>query len=44
MIKYTKVEGLENANWVLIDSGDILINIFKPEVRDYYQLEKMWLV
>ena len=40
----SKVEGLENANWVLIDSGDILINIFKPEVRDYYQLEKMWLV
>ena len=45
-IKYgilSKVEGLETANWVLIDSGDILINIFRPEVREYYQLEKMWL-
>ena len=45
-IKYgilSKVEGLETANWVLIDSGDILINIFRPEVREYYQLEKMWM-
>ena len=46
-IKYgilSKVEGLEAANWVLIDSGDILINIFRPEVREYYQLEKMWMI
>jgi ribosome-associated protein len=46
-IKYgilSKVEGLENANWVLIDSGDILINFFRPEVREYYQLEKMWMI
>ena len=40
----SKVEGLESANWVLIDSGDILVNIFRPEVREYYQLEKMWMV
>ena len=40
----SKVEGLETANWVLIDCGDILVNIFKPEVREYYQLEKMWVV
>lgn len=40
----SKVEGLENANWVLIDSGDILVNIFRPEVREYYQLEKMWII
>ena len=40
----SKVEGLETANWVLIDSGDILINIFRPEVREYYQLEKMWMI
>ena len=39
----SKAEGLENANWVLIDSGDILVNIFRPEVREYYQLEKMWM-
>ena len=47
IIKYgilSKVEGLETANWVLIDSGDILINIFRPEVREYYQLEKMWMI
>ena len=46
-IKYgilSKVEGLQTANWVLIDSGDILINIFRPEVREYYQLEKMWMI
>ena len=46
-IKYgilSKVEGLETSNWVLIDSGDILINIFRPEVREYYQLEKMWMI
>ena len=46
-IKYgilSKVEGLETANWGLIDSGDILINIFRPEVREYYQLEKMWMI
>ena len=45
-IKYgilSKVEGLDTANWVLIDSGDILVNIFRPEVREYYQLEKMWM-
>ena len=39
----SKVEGLDTANWVLIDSGDILVNIFRPEVREYYQLEKMWM-
>ena len=46
-IKYgilSRVEGLKTANWVLIDSGDILINIFRPEVREYYQLEKMWMI
>ena len=40
----SKVEGLDSANWVLIDSGDILVNIFRPEVREYYQLEKMWML
>ena len=39
----SRVEGLETANWVLIDSGDILVNIFRPEVREYYQLDKMWM-
>ena len=39
-----KVEGLEQADWVLIDAGDAIVHIFRPEVRDFYQLEKMWLV
>jgi ribosome-associated protein len=40
----SRVEGLNSANWVLIDAGDIVVHIFKPEVRDYYQLERMWQV
>ena len=36
-------EGMSNGDWVLIDANDILIHIFRPEVRDFYSLEKMWL-
>jgi len=36
-------EGMSNGDWVLIDASDILIHIFRPEVRDFYSLEKMWL-
>ena len=35
-------EGMSNGDWVLIDAKDILIHIFRPEVRDFYSLEKMW--
>ena len=41
-IKSAKVEGLQNADWVLIDIGDIIVHIFRPEVREFYSLEKMW--
>ena len=41
-IKNISIEGLENCDWVLIDSGDIIIHIFRPEVRDFYNLEKLW--
>ena len=35
-------EGMSNGDWVLIDAKDILIHLFRPEVRDFYSLEKMW--
>ncbi|MGA1759692.1 MAG: ribosome silencing factor [Rhodobacteraceae bacterium] len=38
-----KVEGKETGDWVLIDTGDIIVHVFRPEVREFYQLEKMWL-
>ncbi|MDZ7822884.1 MAG: ribosome silencing factor [Ahrensia sp.] len=37
-----KVEGLANADWVLVDAGDVIIHIFRPEVREFYQIEKIW--
>lgn len=37
-----KVEGLDSADWVLIDTGDIIVHLFRPEVREFYALEKMW--
>jgi ribosome-associated protein len=37
-----KTEGKETGDWVLIDAGDIIVHLFRPEVREFYQLEKMW--
>ena len=37
-----KIEGKENADWVLLDFGPVIVHIFRPEVREYYQIEKMW--
>ncbi|RYZ14213.1 MAG: ribosome silencing factor [Alphaproteobacteria bacterium] len=37
-----RVEGLPNADWVLIDAGDIIVHIFRPEVREFYNLERIW--
>ena len=36
------IEGLGNCDWVLIDAGDVVINLFRPEVRQFYELEKIW--
>ncbi|MEX0337892.1 MAG: ribosome silencing factor [Arenibacterium sp.] len=38
-----RVEGKDAGDWVLIDTGDVIVHIFRPEVREFYQLEKMWL-
>ena len=35
-------EGMEKADWVLIDAFDVIVHIFKPEVREFYNIEKMW--
>ena len=37
-----KAEGLDNCDWVLIDAGDIIVHLFRTEVRDFYKLDKIW--
>ncbi len=41
---HISVEGKEQCDWVLIDAGDIIVHVFRPEVREVYNLEKMWAV
>jgi len=41
--RLSRMEGKQTGDWVLVDCGDVVVHIFRPEVRDFYQLEKMWL-
>lgn len=38
-----KIEGKDQGDWVLIDTQDVIVHVFRPEVREFYQLEKMWM-
>ncbi|MBU1306095.1 MAG: ribosome silencing factor [Alphaproteobacteria bacterium] len=37
-----RIEGLPHCDWVLVDAGDVIVHIFRPEVREFYNIEKMW--
>ena len=41
-VKNLRVEGMPHCDWVLIDAGDVIVHVFRPEVREFYNLEKMW--
>ncbi|MCF6320312.1 MAG: ribosome silencing factor [Rhizobiaceae bacterium] len=43
-IKTPRVEGRQNGDWVLVDIADIIVHLFRPEVREFYNLEKMWML
>lgn len=41
--RVSKIEGKDQGDWVLIDTQDVIVHVFRPEVREFYQLEKMWM-
>lgn len=42
--KDIRTEGMGQANWVILDTGDIIVHLFRPEVREFYNIEKMWSI
>lgn len=42
-VKDVRIEGLPQADWVLVDAGDVVVHLFRPEVRSFYNIEKIWL-
>jgi ribosome-associated protein len=38
-----RIEGLPHCDWVLLDAGDVIVHVFRPEVREFYNIEKMWM-
>lgn len=42
-VKNVRIEGMPSADWVLVDADDVIVHVFRPEVRSFYNLEKMWL-
>ncbi len=43
-LKNVRIEGIPQCDWVLVDAGDIIVHLFRPEIRTFYNLEKMWTV
>ena len=43
-LKNIRIEGAAQGDWVVIDAGDIVVHLFRPEVREFYNIEKMWAV
>ena len=41
-IKSVSVEGMSQGDWVLIDGGDVIVHLFRPEIREFYDLERLW--
>lgn len=39
---HTSLEGTEHGNWVILDAGDVIVHLFRPEVRSFYKIEDMW--
>jgi ribosome-associated protein len=41
-VNHLRIEGVPQCDWVLVDSGDVVVHLFRPEVRNFYNLEKLW--